>query len=597
MISKTKNIVTIFVLLIVFNSCEYNLKKENIIEIEKPATTQTISINLIPENGIIEIFENTTIKYNFNTFGLKINHAEFSIKENKWQVFNNYGNFNINPNLFEVGIDTLTLKLYTNSGSGSIADNIGQEGYYVEKKWIVIFDTRPAPRLNSYKSITKEGYLKITWDKCEQYNFEYYEIYGTLGKHSVNKKIYDINNNFYIDSLFIGGNIHFNTNCYVVNDFNSGSILNTQEPSPELYFEDIGLDSLRIFWNKSKFNANYKINLYNSSETLVENLNDTTYKIEQFGFGKYVSYSLYAKSIITDEYDYYDYKTHALGNKIETNWPEFAYNSFEKVFYTNSHDEIHCYDIESISIVNTLHIDNLIYQGNYSCPTNSSKIATNSSDYIYIFDNKLLENPIRITSSSLNLPMSLDHFFLANNDILAISYYGKYILIDINTKEIITSIDITDYPYYSKWACITSTQDVSSACFVTRNGLKLYSINNNIVSETYNDDRSYKSAYFNPQNQNQLFLTFEFNKTIEIRNTSDFSLLDVINLPSKTVIQNIDPVTGYLLVSDYENLYIIDISSHEIKKTIKCSAYKSKLFNSVLLTRDGYALNISNELK
>ncbi len=122
--------------LILISGCEYELGKENFVDLEPPPETHLFNLNLMPAGDTIKIFNTSSFSYNFNTYGLDIIEAGFSLGEKKW-TFHSDGNgvITINPEEFPAGQDTLIMYVYTHSGTGSIADIAGAEGYMAERMW------------------------------------------------------------------------------------------------------------------------------------------------------------------------------------------------------------------------------------------------------------------------------------------------------------------------------------------------------------------------------------------------------------------------------------------------------------------------------
>ncbi len=445
--------------------------------------------------------------------------------------------------------------------------------------------------------------MKFEWPTCNQYNFESYEIEASQLFRSIRKTIRDADSNIYIDSLYVGGDYSFRVSCRVTDNHTRGEYVTLKESPPEMNIQELGYDSLKITWNKSPYNAMYRLVGENYYPRYFDSAEDTFCILPQAGLGNYNRFSLCAKSQYDEDWPDLSYACHNsthleyyLGTRIiGINSPEFAYNSIEKVFYSNSYSEMHCYDINTYSIFNTIGLNNLGSQGLFSCPTNSSKVATISKDNIYVFDNQNLLNPI-VIDYNISGAYTIDHFLLSNNNKVAFATDGIYRLLDVETKQTIVSIDITDYPYYSKWACISTSQNAKYMCVATRNGIKINNIENGEISEVFFDGRSYKSVYFNPLNPDQLFITLADNPILEIRNSSSFELLDEIVLPSEMVIRNIDPETNNLLLTDYKKLFIVDIETQNILLQVPCYEYKSWLYKNNLFTNSGYVLNVSKDL-
>lgn len=582
--------------------CEYNLSEENFAEVEPPPEMRYFNLNLIPAGDTIKIFEKTNLKYSFNTDGLELLLAAMSLKDENWTFYSSEGYLTLEPKYNEYTIDTLSLSIYIKSGTGSIADHVGMEGYTIEKKWVVLIDGRPAPKIKPTKYINDDGFLVIEWPKCDYYSFVGYNLScsssGRIGP--VNMIITDPSQNYFIDSLYVGGDYFITVSCRLENSFTWGETLEFYEEPPQLNVEELGYDSLRITWNQSPYNARYRLNLISSEFLYFNSREDTAITIAQPGFGKFRRFELCTRSMFQEE-EPGSYcgttsnKNYALGDRlIWANWPEFAYNSVEKVIYSNEYDQMKSFKVDDYSFINSVKINSLDFVGLYSCPTNSSKVGAISEYGIYVFDNKNL-NSSTVVSIPVSGARSTDHFILTNNDKVAYAANKLYRLIDVKSKQVITTINIPDYPYYSRWACITTSQDALYMSAVTRNGIKLYRMGEGEADEIYSDTRSYLSAWFNPFQPDQLYLSLS-DTGIEIRNPEDFSLTERIDIPAQVVIQNIDPETGNLLVTDYEYLYIIDIRSHNVLLKVPCYESKSWLYNNRLFTNTGFVLDVSENL-
>lgn len=593
----------LLILIVVFHGCEYNLTKENLADLQPPSDTRAFNLNLIPVGDTIKLFNRTDLDYAFDTEGLDILKVSFTLQGKTWDYYSKEGYITINPLDYTPGVDTLKLDLYLKSGTGSIADDLGGEGYYIQKKWIVLMDGRPAPAITPTKSITPDGFLKIEWPKCNQLNFVSYEV-EAAGTNSIRRTITDANSTSYIDSSYVGGGYTVRINTRVEENFTLGHFLNINVAPPQLTVKEIGFDSLQISWNKSPFNAKYRLNWKTNSNLLYFNSSaDTTCTIAHIGFGNWADFRLDTRSqyregwsAISSANELSSYKRYYMGYHLVTaNSPNFAYNPVEKTLYSNQYDEMRCFDIHTYALSSARRIENLIYVALFSCPTNSSKVATISMDKIYVYSDKKLVNPVVFNSGRMGAA-TVDHFLLTNNDLLAYASNNVYKLFDVNTQMVVASLNITDYPIYSKWACITTSQDGKYMCMATLNGIKIYDISNRPFTEVYSDNRGYRSAYFNPLNPSQLYLTLDAEPAIEVRNPSDFSLLNKIDLPSKMVIQNIDPETNNLLLTFYEKLFILNSETGQVLLTVPCDEYKIWLFDNHLFTNSGFALDISENL-
>ncbi|CAN0516025.1 unnamed protein product, partial [Scytosiphon promiscuus] len=188
---------------------------------------------------------------------------------------------------------------------------------------------------------------------------------------------------------------------------------------------------------------------------------------------------------------------------------------------------------------------------------NSSKIAALGYQNIYVFDGKELVDPVVIPYKYTG--SSVDYFYLTNNKFLAMARYNQFDLISIKEKKVIATIKNEDYPNINKSGIISTSIDGRFVCIATENGINIFKIESGIVEKIYSDNRAYLSVVFDINNPNQFNLTLKNEAIFETRNVLDFSLVNKINLSvSGTVIRNVDPESGYILLTDYEYLYILD---------------------------------------
>ncbi len=602
MILRTK-LFFLWLLFICLCSCEYQLDKGNYRDIARPSETHQVDLRLLSEKDTIKIFGNTKLYCDFDLHGLTEMSGMFSMQGQKWYVSSRTALFDIFPSGLLPGYDTLSLVLYAKSGSGSMADIVGAEGYVAGRKWFVLVDGRPAPSLNLTKSITPEGYLKLGWPECNQYNIEYYDFQFRANSGGPKIKIYDPGTKYMIDTCYIGGGIIYVVNSKVQfnNTIGKGVQLTINDPYPTLNFEEKGFDSCRVYWQKSKYKATYKLFRDDvSHETaILESHTDTSVICPHLGVGNSIPFVLrtlpFHPQSSNTYYNQIDNKNILIGKYLKGNWPKMAYNRLEKMIYTNTGNELFPYDISSLSPRNRYYINYLSSQGLYSCPTNSSKIAALAGDNIYIFQNYLLQNPIIIPFDCIG--QSITHFYLTDNDLISIVKGNVFEQIRLSDQKVIASVLISDFPDADPWACFTTSRDGKYFCFVSRKGIRLCSIVNGVLTCTYFDDRSYRSALFDDNTDDRLLLTFNDSNTIEVRNASDFSLVNQFSLPGKAeVLCDIDPESGYLLTTDYMNSYIIDVANSKLKLNGGKTVSRPNLFGNKFFSGNGYWLDISKYL-
>jgi hypothetical protein len=181
---------------------------------------------------------------------------------------------------------------------------------------------------------------------------------------------------------------------------------------------------------------------------------------------------------------------------------------------------------------------------------------------------------------------------------IAVLRSSRYDLISIAEKSVVLTFPVTDYPVYSKWACSSTSKDGRYTCIVTMNGIKVYDLSSGTATLIYSDSRVYRSALFDINNPNRLLITFYSDNTLEIRNMPDFGLVSSSVLPDKgEVMRNIDPESGYLLMTDYKYLYVYDLTKSKVIFKMVSTDSRPQLYDNRLFSNSGYGLDISKYLK
>ncbi len=579
------------------------MQEEYIPELNEPATSVGFDLSIAPEFDTLTIFTSKNISFNFNTDGLGIHSVGFSIPGDSWSFEEGHGTFTVRPENLVAGYHDLTATIRTHSGTGSMADNMNAEHLVTQKKWRVLVDGRQGPEITPTKSITPEGYLKFTWPKCDQYNFSAYGLVGRIGDKVLAEMIEDPDVTYYIDSNYVTGIIDFEVQCHTVTYAfpTLGDSYDEIQYASQMYIEELGMDSLRISWDKSDYNAKYKLS-WESTEMIFDSREDTVVVIPRTFFAKGIEYKLITASANSEDWPLEENEytavssSNMLGSRISYDEAEYAYNFIDKIVYTNDGRNVKFYDpaTGTIDIKGTIY--NIIFGGMFSCPTNSTELSIFVHDDLFV-----LEGFNSANYETFEIPgswaYSMEHFLMTDADIIAFTTGEKYKLLDISKQQTIDSITIDDYPTENEYACFATSQDAKRTCVVTQNGLKLFNIEATGIIEYYTDSRSYRSAYFDPFNPDKLFLTLNDHSNIEIRNPSDFSLIGTIALPSNAVIQNIDPESGYLLLTDYNELFIVDVLNGEIVFRINCIDPKPKLYANTLFSQNGFYLDITEKLQ
>jgi hypothetical protein len=289
----------LLVLVLLLNSCEFEPKgvyEPSVNRNVDPPKIQTVDLNLNSDS--IYLYTSMTVKFRFRSDNQDIKAVRFLIDGGEKGLFyNNNGEFFISSNELTEGRHTLVIEIYTYSGTGSIADKVGAEGFVASKSWDLVMDKNFNPTTTSD---IRNGFLYITWTKFRATNFKEYVIYKCDYLYS-EKEIGRSLIPEFVDRTYVGEDAHYRIKVKTTDDLElMVYYLNLPTDLPELHFTVDSLNHYAIKWGKSHyynavdtflflkgaFNDNYKRIGY------TVNPEDTAYNITGFCFGDIVSLKL-----------------------------------------------------------------------------------------------------------------------------------------------------------------------------------------------------------------------------------------------------------------------------------------------------------------
>lgn len=583
----------LFSFILIFSGCKKELEGDNFIEVEPPAEQVNIDLTLIPETDTIKIFTLTDIEYNIETYGLDFNSGYFSLASNTWYFNETNGSLRINPDQYEIGYDTLSLFVGISTGSGSLADELGAENYVLEKKWIVQIENRDPPKLELQDRINNNGYLEYYWPKCDLPSFLSYEI-RVGGKEII---ITDPNQNFYVDSSYVGGNSSSTLNCNTVGKGGVTSFHSVNYEHYNLSTEHLSLDSFRVKWTSSPFNSKYRFEWGTTNYTNFINTHDTTITLPYSGLGDPTIYRIWiTPDHITSWTEGFlkrnSYST--LGSYVlpdpRTNMT-CTYNPYSKLLYCNAYEDLYSFDLSSSKVKSSINIPSLHYSRSFSASSASPKVAVISYEELLVYDDNTFSNPFVISHNT-----RVDNVQLTNNDLVTYLSFQDFYIANTSTQVHTDTVTLSDFSKNGGLNQLSVSKTGNYMGYLSDNGPIVFDIVNGELAQKYVQLADFSSIEFDPLNENRLILTSESSKTLEQRNTEDFSLLKSITMPIDVTIYNIDPVTGYILLNGDDKLYIVDMSTESILLTLPKKWNTFSLYNSHLFSSDGFYLDLTDEL-
>jgi hypothetical protein len=294
-------------LVIIFSGCQFVPDEENFVVLpEEPVTTIGVDLNDLGDT--IQLVQPLTINYDLSfpktlrhvvtvTIGDAVVHESQTL----------HGSFNLTPFQFADGFYEFTMQIITNSGTNSLADNLGYEALLFEVKKTVWVEKSPPQKINIISAERVNGNLVLKWEKYPKINFQKYLLYKRVlseeTRHPSVAELYTIsdrNQTTFIDPTYIGGEAIY----YMVSQITTssataqGDFFNHYTERAKIKQVNAIGGQVELKWSKPKFyNAFQKYWLRKTADYAnpffqSTNINDTTFVTTSLGFGKSVELEL-----------------------------------------------------------------------------------------------------------------------------------------------------------------------------------------------------------------------------------------------------------------------------------------------------------------
>jgi len=255
----------VFLLLLFIGGCEFHSDNEYFREVQK-TDSAAISISLDPSDSIVYLAGDQRFNYLAITDSLKCYNVKVFVDTTKISDIDEaYGSFNLSADDYADGHYVLTIVATTSSGSGSLADVVGAEGFLFSFSWDMFVDKSPPVAVQITNIFNDDGILKIEWEKYEKSNFSRYEVVrtfynGTGIPYSISLAvIHDQNQNYYQDDTYLGGEITYQVKVFSpMNKIAISEAKTFIDEGFSLQAEWIENDLVKLSWNKCKYPKAFK---------------------------------------------------------------------------------------------------------------------------------------------------------------------------------------------------------------------------------------------------------------------------------------------------------------------------------------------------
>ncbi len=247
----------LLIVLVIFTACVFSPDGEHFVELDPTGTPPAVEVELNFDTDTLYINNNDWIMFSYKKDGDKVNWARFIIDGQETSPNDEqqggvelYFYF---PG-FEPGTHSLSMQLYTQSGTGSIADKTGAEGFLFQKDWVLIIvdDSKISP--NVVDTTFENGLLMLHWEKYKGLNFENYKVYKYVQPTALPDQLVATVTNQHQTSV-IDPNYHGENSIYYVrvNERYRGSSIQIEGPLPALSATNNAEGNIVLHWEKPSF--------------------------------------------------------------------------------------------------------------------------------------------------------------------------------------------------------------------------------------------------------------------------------------------------------------------------------------------------------
>ncbi len=598
-----RNIILLLTTISLFVACEYEPTGSNFVELNPPEENipVAISLNDVNPSDTIYLYQNTS--FSIKTYSQKdLLETTVLLDDQEYKrFFGNSSSFNMSPDQLSEGVHKITVKAIFSSGTGSLADKMGLEGYMGEVSWNICVIRDPQNYFVVGYRINDDGFLEISWKNVVPESLiSYYTVHAGLTQSS-DIIINDATQKSFIDSGYVCGSGYYEVTTHFNDGLSFIQRLSIVKPEPAISFEDLGLDNLRIYWTRPF--ANGRFILREGNTTIASGIHDTTIIIPQvFGQTRQFTLETRPQNAAYDNFHnkFTAYGSFRLGTYLDLpNWPLYAYNKTDNIIYSSRYDNLVAFNATTLQVINTVSMVGnpwgLLYGGKIAAAPHNSAVAAMTGEETWIFTDSQFTNPVKIPSLRGDIHTRLSA--ITSDDRLFVVQGGTNTCKVFNTLtgEKIFEIPFTYKTIYDIPDFVTVSDDGKYFCAPSENGIEVFEISGTTTNLLYTDTRVYKGGMFVSSKPDQLLL--RVGTDVELRQMPGFSLIQSMDVSTYGArLCNIDPASMSLLYHQNDSLRVCKID--DLSKTlfkIRSNAKDTKMLNNKLLTygAGGIAFDIS----
>lgn len=597
-------------IIILFDCCVFSPDGENFVKLNKDVPPPVIDNKTLDfDKDTIFISTATWLNFDLTSSNQQISNVVISYESNT----NNYGakgTFQIDPRNLQEGFHTLEMKIYTNSGTGSLADKLASEGFIFSKQWVLAIvkintpdppkpgdpgnPPTPKPAINIS---TANGFLKFSWTKANPKWFKSYKLSITnLGMNTTYSREYsDSTVTSFVDSLFVGGRIYATLNI----NYYAGENLEVQCQVDYNYPISLNLamnvDSLTLTWNKNPFKHRTFYSA-NGGGNWTEANADSSLILVSPGFGWPGQYYLGFMPLKQPPSNLY----YSIYSPLVTFMTENKQKFYNLIYLKSVNAYLLKYPMyvrrfnQSFQQTGSLDYSWVYSSDDYSLDfsDDGQKIYSIIGHKFTVLNSTTLEKIRECAPPADKFNSGLSYVLKYLNDsIFIVGMKHGYALYNINSQTVVCNTDFgKKYGDDSRDFNYAVSSNGKYAAYADKYGLKIYeNIQNKELKLIFNDLTYHYNCLFDPVHSNILVANSETSpyyfdcQTLEVMRTLETRLGYPIN---------IDPSTNLLLAGSLrsEKLFLYDYLNDKIIReyNFRGIPFDYRLYNNTIFYNGGY---------
>jgi len=591
-------------IILLFYSCEYELQDDFYNNIDKDVDKPTATVELNFATDTLYLSYPSYIDFKIEAGNHKFNWVNFYINNIKYGTYySSTGSFEISPSRYNYTDGTYQIKIeaFSNSGTGSIADCVGSEGFLFTYNWVMVIsdDANLSPQIK--KICRDNGKLRLDWSMYKSTNFKKYLILksNTNNDWDTIIRVYDQHTTSAYDPSYIGEEA-----IYAIRTIAGltlfGRSLEYKDTVPQLKISNYGDKSFKLKW-KSYFSNNVagyiisevKKDVYGYNYITTLPATDSTYIFQNGKFGVESELMLTTipkntPSYFSDEFNrtqYYSSKCKGIIGKKSFNVGQVYVPNGNSLIYRTS-NAIFLYDYntrknsDSLIFSNSFQIGSVSPDGNYILGVENS-----TNFFVYNVSTKTKKN---VSFSDITGSLNYYYFMaMANTGVAVLCTTKNYYVYDFVNNNLITSR--TDFDYWALYLTISADGKYFS------NGYNyFFKIEGNAIVQLPDITNNLYYYNFNPCNPEEV-IEYTPNGSIQFINILDRSVSKSIPI-SCDVIQNIDFKAGKILGSTKSEFKVYDLNSGSLLwsyptfSQTNFVSYQFQLCKDVIYWYEGYLI-------